>query len=228
MATSNVTTFQMTRNEFIEAALRKLGVLAEGVTANATQITTGQQAANLVIKAMQTLGMQAWKKTSTTVAMVADQISYSIAVPFPLKIEQAYLTTTTGSVIDIEIVSNYNFNLLPNSASGTPIQTTYIPNLTTGNLKMWPAPDVGAVSSYTFNIVSQKPFDVFTASTETIDLAEEWQLAMVYKLAHVLADDYQLPLEDKTYLGKQAETYISTAQGFGTEDTSSYFYPQRR
>ncbi len=228
MATSNVTTFQMTRNEFIEAALRKCGVLAEGVSANANQLSTGQQAANLVIKALQTLGMQAWKKTSTTVTMVQDQTSYSISVPFPLKIEQAYLTTPTGSVIDIEMVSNYNFNLLPNSASGTPIQATYIPNLTTGNLKMWPAPDSGAVSTYTFNIVSQKPFDVFTSASETIDLAEEWQLAMVYKLAHILSDDYQLPLEDKLYLGKQADTYLTAAQGFGTEDTSTYFYPQKR
>ncbi len=175
-----------------------------------------------------TLGMQAWKKTSTTVAMVVDQSSYNIAVPFPLKVEQAYLTTSTGSVIDIEMVSNYNFNLLPISASGTPIQATYIPNLTTGNLKMWPAPDSGAVSTYTFNLVSQKPFDVFTSASETIDLAEEWQLGMVYKLAHVLADDYQLPLEDKMYLGKQADTYITAAQGFGTEDTSTYFYPQKR
>lgn len=228
MATSNVTTFQMTRNEFIEAALRKCGVLDEGVSANANQLSTGQQAANLVIKAMQALGMQAWKKTTTPVSMVVDQSSYNIAVPFPLKVEQAYLTTSTASVIDIEMVSNYNFNLLPNNASGTPIQATYIPNLTTGNLKMWPAPDSGAVSSYTFNLVSQKPFDVFTSASETIDFAEEWQLAMVYKIAHVLSDDFQLPLDDKVYLGKQADTYIGAAQGFGTEDTSTYFYPQKR
>lgn len=228
MATSNIATFQMTRNEFIESALRKCGVLPEGVPATATQLTTAQQQVNLVIKAMQALGMQAWKKTTSTVPLVADQTTYSIAIPFPLKLEQAYLTTTTGSVIDIEIVSTYNFNLLPNSASGTPIQVTYIPNINTGNLRVWPAPDSTTVSTYTLNLVSQKAFDVFTSAGETIDFAEEWQLAVLYKIAHVLADDYQLPIEDKNYLAKQAEMYLVIAQGFGTEDTSSYFYPQKR
>lgn len=51
MAISNSYDFTMTRDEIIEAALRKLNALLEGNSANAAKITNGSQALNVMLKA---------------------------------------------------------------------------------------------------------------------------------------------------------------------------------
>lgn len=232
MPSSTVSTYQITRNELIEAALRKIGVLAEGVSANATQLTTGQQAANLAIKHLQTKGMQAWVKTTIPITFTALVSSYNIGegqtvnVPYPLKIEQAYLEDSSGSLIDLELESSYNFNLLPTNAEGTPVKVTYNPNINVGVLRVWPKPTSEIASDYTLKIISQAPFKVFTSASETLDFSEEWQLPLVYLTASFLADDYQLPIDDRRYIKNKADEYILASDMFGVEDTSSYFYPR--
>ncbi len=233
MSTSNVSTFQITRNELIETALRKIGVLAEGISANATQLTTGQLAANLIIKQLQTKGMQSWKKTTLPITLLENVSTYEIGLgqtvntALPLKLTQAYLTSISNSIIDLEIESDYNFNILPSNSFGTPVKVSYLSKINSGTLRVWPTPNASAVLDYVLNIVYQKPFDIFISSAETIDVAEEWQLSLVYKLAHQLADDYQLPLEDRLYIKKQADDFTKEAEEFSTEDTSTYIYPRK-
>lgn len=50
MAISNSYNFSLTRDEIIEAALRKLNALLEGSTASAAKITNGSQALNVMLK----------------------------------------------------------------------------------------------------------------------------------------------------------------------------------
>lgn len=53
MAISNSFNFSLTRDEIVEAALRKLNALLEGNTANTAKITNGSQALNVMLKAWQ-------------------------------------------------------------------------------------------------------------------------------------------------------------------------------
>ena len=60
MTTSGSVDFGSTRSNLIEDALRKCGVLREGVSASANQLTTGARALNLWIKSPHTDGMPLW------------------------------------------------------------------------------------------------------------------------------------------------------------------------
>lgn len=231
MATSGQTLWQLSRDELISAALRKIGVIGEGVTANATQLSEGEEALNAVISEMQALGMPLWKRTELNITMVNGQATYEIGigkasnVPFPMKLSQAVLNVTgSGAEIEMEIKANYDFNLLPSTSSGTPVTVKYQPLVNYGVLTVWPTPGSG---SYTITLTYQEPFDVFTSGAEDADFPQEWHNALIYNLALVLADEYGIPIPDKQWLEKQAEKHLNTALSFGTEEASIFFYPDR-
>jgi len=60
MTTSGSFDFNLTRNEIITAALRKLGVLATGQTPTAEQIANGAQALNVHVKSLRAIGVFLW------------------------------------------------------------------------------------------------------------------------------------------------------------------------
>jgi hypothetical protein len=63
MATSGTTVFELSRDSIISAALRKLGVLAQGSSPTTEDLTNGMQALNTLVSEYQTLGMPLWKRT---------------------------------------------------------------------------------------------------------------------------------------------------------------------
>jgi hypothetical protein len=60
MTTSGSFNWELERDELITAALRKLGVVAQGKTASADQITEGAEALNTMIKEWQNDGVRLW------------------------------------------------------------------------------------------------------------------------------------------------------------------------
>ena len=234
MATSNNTINQLTRDDFINAALRKLGVVGEGQVANAQQLSDGAEALNLVLKDLQALGMHLWKREEYSVPLVSGQKEYtmgigkSLNIPYPLKVSQANLAIAgSTSRMNMEVKAHYDYNNLPVIAFGTPVCITYQPFINYGVLSVWPTPNDSVPAGSSIYITYQRPFDKFTSGTETADVPEEWEHAVVYQLAHVLSDDYALPLEDRRWFEKQAEKRLANATSFGAEDASIFFYRER-
>ncbi len=69
MATSGSSTFDLTRNELIAAALRKVGVIAQGESAGAEQIREASEALNVVVKNLE--GFRLWKRGWLTINLIA-------------------------------------------------------------------------------------------------------------------------------------------------------------
>lgn len=234
MATSGTAVWQLTRNQLIEAALRKIGVIGEGVTANATQLTEGAEALNTLISEYNTLGMPLWATTEIEVPLVAGQSVYvigeglAINQPYPYKLHQANLNIPgNSSRINMEIKAHYDYNNLPINSSGTPVAVSYQPFIDYGHLSVWPTPSSSMVSGTSVYLLYQRPFDVFTSSGETPDFPSEWKNSLIYGLALLLADEYGLPIPDKQWLEKQAEKHLNTALSGATEEVSLFFYPNR-
>lgn len=233
MATSGSTTGQLTRNQIIEAAMRKIQALAKGQTPDSEDYTNAQVALNSLIPQYQTLGMHLWKRKEYTLPLTASQSSYTIGIAqtidtvFPLKLKQVILVNTNSdSQIDVGILSVYNYNLLPISQdSGPPVNVTYQPFVNYGVLKVWPTPDTTTVANYTLKLVYEAPIEKFTASTENPDFPQEWELPLIYGLAMLLAPEFGLPIEDRRELEKQHEKYLQTALEFGAENASMFFQP---
>lgn len=230
MATSGVSSWELTRDEIINAAMRKLGVLAEGDTANVAQLLTAAQALNSLMKTLQAKGMPLWAIKEYTFTTVASTASYNIgnsqtlATPLPLKVIQAERTESSGAVnIPMNIYTHYDFNLLPvNAASGEPVTLFYQPYTNFGVIKLWPTPND---SDTTITITYQRPFEDVVAGTDNIDFPSYWTDAIIYHLARRLAPEYGTSKEDRAILAAEAKDYTDEALSFGTEEGSLYLMP---
>ena len=231
MTTSNVTTIQLTRNELIAASLRKLGVIAAGQSPTTEDYTNGAQALNALISSFRALGMPLWKRseyswTPTTQSYTIGN-GYTLSTDYPLKIYQAYRIDASGtSKIPMEVVADYDYNMLPVSTGGIPLKLTYQPKNNYGIIKLWPIPDTTNTS--VVHILYQEPFEYFTASTETMDFPEEWYEPLIYGLAVRLAPEWGIPIPDRQELKREAQMYLDNVLGMGAEDASLFFNPTRR
>ena len=233
MATSGVTTFDLTRDSIINSALRKLSVISKGQTADTLDITNASEALNVLLKTFETKGMPLWAIGEYSFAMTATR-TYNIGVgktlntPAPLKIIQAYVRdTVTNYSTPLNIQTHYNYNVTnPKSTdTGVPVNLEYEPGNQQGNIRIWPTPDAYSIASRNITIVYQRPFEDMTASGDAVDFPQFWLEAVIYGLASRLAPEYGIPLPDRGDLRQEAMYFLNEAMSFGTEEGSIYFSP---
>jgi hypothetical protein len=230
MATSGITINQMTRDGIINAALRKMGALSEGQVANATQLGTGAEALNNIVSEFQELGMPLWARRSLAIPMVVGQSSYTIGVgqatnvPFPLRVYKATIDgTNDGNQIIMLQKPLYDFVEYPTSSTGVPVVFNYTPQINKGILQVWPTPDASIPTGLAVTLQYQTPFEIFNTSTDTPDFPQEWNNAVIYQLASILAPEYVLPLPTMQMLEKQAMSHLDNALSNGVEEGSIFF-----
>lgn len=228
MATSGVTSFELTRNDLIEAAYRKLGVPGEGNTLSTEQYTDGVEALNSAIVLAQTDGMPLWKRTTSSQTPSTTSQVYTLSNA--VKVAAVYLRDTGGTQYELEEKSLYDFMRLPRNAVGVPVNWTWQPAIEGGTVSIWPlTSDSSTVSTKTIQIVYQKEFDGFsTTTTHTPDFPAFWTLGLVYKTATILAPEVGLSLEDRRSLNMEAQMYWKQAADYGDEDGSFYIQPARK
>lgn len=232
MTTSGTTIYQLTRNDLIATALRKLGVLAAGQTPSAEDYNNGSVSLNTLVAEFRSKGMPLWARKTYSFTPTAGVGTYEIGIgktfntAYPLHIVQAYRQDGTNTTkIEMQIIPNYNYNLYPTASGGTPIQLNYQPLNNYGRINLWPIPDTTAT---TITIVYQAPFEYFVSGTDTQDFPEEWYNAIIYNLAVLLAPEWGIPLADRQLLGKEAAMHLENALENGPEDGSLYIQPQRQ
>lgn len=230
MTTSGVTIYELTRNQIIAAAMRKLGALALGQTPSSEDYTNGQIALNSWIANLQGLGMPVWKITAITITPIADQAAYVIGdgqavdVPYLVRLNHAFLRdTTNGQNVPIDVIGLEQFNKLNNESTGRPVQCYYLPKVNLGTLTVWPAPDATTAADFEIHLIGQTPFEGFTGASETADFPQEWQNPLVYGLAVSLAPEYGVPINDRKLLMEQLNMYLDLATRSPSQDESVFF-----
>jgi len=78
MPSTGTAGYTVNRDELISSSLRLLRVLKETDVANATQVRYANMALNMLLKNMQSNGMQLWTYQLITITMVVGQLSYTI------------------------------------------------------------------------------------------------------------------------------------------------------
>lgn len=226
MAVSNTFTFELNQDQIIEAALRKLGVLAEGHSASAAQLSTGQQALNSMINLFAVEdGMPLWYILQTSTSLVANQSTYTVADAVSVY-QVLRKNTASGTQVPLVRVSRSEFNLL--NASDTGLPNTYFVDVGIDDpiVTVWPKPTAAVAAAETLIIVYQKDFDDFTATADTPAFPVYWTDALIYGLASRLAPEYGIPLEDRKMLMSEARMYKEAAMYYKGDDTSIFFYPE--
>lgn len=243
MATSNSYNWTSTRNDLIQAAFRKINRLGdyESITdtANIPKLNAGIAAINPVMKALATKGMPLWAITEEPVAMTTFTTNAFVAIgpaatiPLnykPLKLIQALRRDNISDSIDVDmnIYTKTDFlNLSAKESIGAPIHVEYQPLGYTGNIRVWPLPDLYWRTNGQLVLRFQRPFQDMDAAADEPDFPTEWHNALIYQLAVFLAPDYGLPMNDRQTLRQEAKEALDDALSFGTEEGSLYLMPER-
>lgn len=236
MPTSGTTIYSTTRDDIIKRALRLLGVLAQGETPTADQVSEAAVALNGLVKAWQADGMPLWAIRSYNVPLTATVASYRIGVgqaiptPRPLKITQAFNHNTSSNVdVPMRVLTRQEYNMLGNKTSaGNPIQVFYDPQRDYGDLYVFPVPTATEAASNVITITYQRPFEDFNASTDAPDFPQEWYDAVTYGLATRLAPEYGISTPDRKTLWQEMTIIKQDALNFGLEEGSLYFQRDNR
>lgn len=238
MSTSGVTTFQLTSDQIVAAALRKISAISSGVAASTTQISDTTQALNVLLKTFQAKGMPLWAIKEYSFPMTATRtytigIGQTLSTPAPLKIIQAYSKDTlaiTSIPMNIKTHFDYNQNQPISTSTGSPIDLEYEPGLQVGTIHLWPTPDTYSIANRQITISYQRPFEDMVNSTDNLDFPQYWHDAIIYALAVRISPEYGVPLLDRNALKAEAKEYLDEALSFGTEEGSLFIQPdwQRR
>lgn len=227
MATSGYTSFELSRDNIIKSALRKIGAVYLGQTPSNDEYTNAAEALNSIVSLFSADGMPLWKRIEYPLSLVASTADYTI--PNANKIVAVYnVVTGSNSQYELTHKSLYDFLALPNTSDTSPVHWTSQTKIQDCTLSIWPTPTTTSTTTYSLIVVYQKEFDTFTASSETPDFPPYWTDALIYALAVRLAPEYGVPLQDRQQLEREAEKYKRMANDYGDEDGSIYVQPERR
>jgi hypothetical protein len=233
------TTYSVSRDTIISAALRKLQVLELGVTPDANTVTNSAQSLNIVIKAWQSQGIKLWTVVEYVLPLVTAQTKYIIGptgpdliADKPLKVVQAWMrnTSVTPNIdIPVELLSKQEYNWLGSKASQGMVNSIfYDPRTTTGELYCFLTPDTNTATNFQLHFVGQKPLNDITLSTDIPDFPNEWMQALIWGLADELAIEYGLPANHRAEIAMKAEKYRKEMEDWDIESNSTKFIPDTR
>lgn len=226
MATSGSTNFSISRDNIISRAQRLCGV----ITTTATLTTEAAIALNSLVKALAADGMPLFGITTYSLTPVLSTRTYRIGllqtidIAKPLKIISAYSRYNSLTDTPMSLLTRDEYDRLGNKFStGIPIQLYYHPQVTYGDLYLFPVPNAVAVSYYSINIVYQRIFEDFDASADTPDFPQEAYDMLSFMLADRLSLEYGVAKETRDDIRVKAIQYHSEFLSFGTEEGSFYF-----
>lgn len=238
--------FFPTANEIILSAFELIRVSdSESLQVPTTaQYNRAIQALNFMLTGWQADGLQLWARKTTSFSLTDGTINYEIGsgatinVNRPLKIYNAWRHESTNNTdTPIQIVSEKEYNEYNNKQQeGTPIALYYNPRYESnsvqegatakGLISIYQPVDATGASLYSIYINYQRPFNDFTATTDTLDFPQEWNEAIKYGLAVRLAPIYGVPMMEYDRLKAMAKEIKDEVLGFDTEWQSLKIQPK--
>lgn len=202
--------FVQTRTEIIEGALRKVGALGFGENVTGEEGVNAAIALNEMVKEWQTRDVFLWQLVPLTLTFSASTASVALPNDPPvIGIDEAQ-RLVTGSVYEsIEVISWRDYQAIETKADpGLPLKIT-MDNARGGSAYVYPVPTATA----TIRVLAITKLKDWDTTVATGDMPEHWSLALKYGLAAILADDYKLPLSERSALAVKAQYYFGRAKG---------------
>ena len=233
MSSSGTTTFTITRDDIIKAALRSLGVIAVGETPQNEDYTNCAFALNLILKSLAAQGYLLWCYVHTTVPLTSGTASYTIGpagttpdvtANRPIRIAYAYVRNPQNIDILLTQYSKSDYDDIPNkTAEGQPTTFYYDPTLDKGTLYTWP---VIGESGYSVIVAVQRQVEDIaagTSSTQNFDLPQEWFNPLRWLLAKHIAPEYVVDMPKLAMIKEYAEEAQNEIANFTREEASVQF-----
>jgi hypothetical protein len=235
MTISSSYNYSTTRDDLIKGALRILGVISQGQTPDATQVTDAAEALNQIVKAWSSEGLPIWLIKKQTITLTATNtyaigLGQTVNIAKPLRIYQALLHGITDLIdIPLQPKSQEEYTRLSQKSSpGQPIQYYYESLKDIGNLYIYPVPDANAIANKNLQITYSSPLADFDTSTDEPDIPQEGIRALKWALASELAFEYGYPSKDRESLHQRAAEHKFEFLCSVQEESSLYFKPDIR
>lgn len=228
MATSGSVNWSQTCTEIIKDALIMVGAIEDEAAPSNEQYTYARRALNRMVKAWSKRGLKAWVWEEATLTLVDGTNQYDIGPGGDLVINRPLEIANVRKVVssvesEIRIASRNEFMNQPSKDSeGKPVYVYYDPQLTMGELWVWPTPD--AADSIKFSYKSY--IEDFDSLSDDPDFPAEWLDALVYNLALRLIPKYEVRGEDANRITEMAAVFLADAEINDTDSGSVYFMPE--
>jgi hypothetical protein len=245
MASTGTATFTRTRDQIIASALRKIRVLQDGQTASASQINDAAENLNLLIKQMMSDGMFIWTYQLVTIQCQVNKYTYTvgpsgadITTNRPLRlIDGSYIRDNTNATTPLDtpltllprltylqygskttqgIPNSIYYDQQFNTATATSPSTGY------GTLYVYSNPmDANHIIYANFQ---RQLFDM-TGGTDEFDFPAEAFMALQWRLAAELADEYEVPEDRIKRIEAKAKYYVDALEDWAVEEGPTQFTP---
>jgi hypothetical protein len=223
----------------VETTLSAQGSGTSIVVTTSTGMTVGDN-----IGVVQNTGVIQWTTiasiASTTVGLNASisvsnsgngVFTYTTQLPRVLSIQSARLRNASGFDIKMDIRPREDYNNIPQKLiTGSPIILYYSPQLTQGQVFLWPTPsDVNSRVEITY----LRQIQDFDASGDNPDFPQEWLEAITYNLAVRIAPAYGINLSSGGISGNpdiliQAKQYLDDMKAWDSEQPFTKIVPKPR
>jgi hypothetical protein len=242
-------TFTVNRDQIIQLALRKLGVLELGDTPDPATVANASLALNLFIKQCATEGLKIWKTSELVIPLTANQTTYvlggassaimydsfNLTTPItdkPLKVIQAwYRNTTLTSPIDtpLQLLSKQEYNILgAKQSTGVSNSIFYDVKQNNGILYVYLTPDAYTAANLELHLVAQMPMNDLNRGQDIPDFPNEWMNTLIWNLADQLAIEYSVPANHRSEIATRAKVYRDQLTDWDVEPTSTFFQIDNR
>lgn len=230
MATTNTYDYNPLASVYIDEALRILGVLEEGASASAGQITDATPTFEMYLKSLTKYGLTIWTIGTQSITTVAGTCTYTPTNKFA-KITDAVFRNSDGEdTILINLTREEYWNLADKDQAGQPTQYYYDVGELKGDctLHLWPCPDSSnAGNNETVELTGQLYIeDITTPGSYEIDIPQEWQETIKYGLATRLAPMFGYPVRERTLLLQEYQLMLKENLDWDTEQESVYLRPK--
>lgn len=149
--------------------------------------------------------------------------TYTAKPSRPLRLDTPRRRDSALQDIPIWEVSRQEYFDTPNKTSqAPPVNVYYDPQLTNGEVHVWPAPD--SVDD-TLLFTAKMPIEDFDATTNNPDLPQEWLSGLAWGLADEIALEYEIPPDRHQRINIKAEQAKAHLAAWDSEDVSVFMQP---
>jgi len=180
-----------TAQELIKAALRKVGAISRGKTANASDLADGLEALKVLLREWSGQGTMVFVQEQDTHTLTGGTASYTIGsgatidTTRPVRVEGAYVNS--GNVdYPLNIIGPNKYRNIAQKDSGADVPNWlhYQPGYSQGTIYLWP-PGGG-----TLYLDSLKPLTEPSSLTTSMTFPGEYDAAIIWNLCCELGPEY--------------------------------------
>lgn len=192
--------FNITRNQIIESALRKVGALAPGEAVQASELDAARISLNLIVKEWQSRSVFLWTIQEQEITITSGNNSYVLDQDVIGLDGATYLDNTDD--IPLEIISWRNYHNITDkdSVSNTPTVLAMKTEVETPTIYIYPT--LSADVDIKLRVIKRlKDMD---NPSDNPDIPSRWIRALIFALASDLAPEYSLDLRERAALTNEA------------------------